>query len=93
MCQNYYFLAKVLQFCYYAEVLCICVKSEKQAWKLCTKTLLPHTENYHERLSILMIPVLRISRKNLYRNHFLKVALDDHLQLHTLMPEKPSKHR
>ena len=55
------------------------------------KIILPDTESYHERLSILMIPELRIFSENSYKNHFLKVALDEHHQLHMLMAEKKSK--
>ena len=40
-----------------------------------------------------MIPELCIFSENLYRNHFLKVALEKHHQLHTLMTEKQSTHQ
>ena len=60
---------------------------------MCTEIVLQDTESYRERLGILMLPELRMFSENLYRNHFLKVALDEHHQLHTLTPEKQSKHR
>ena len=44
-------------------------------------------------IGILLLPMLRMFSENLYKNHFLKVALDEHHQLHTLMAEKQSKHR
>ena len=69
------------------------LKSLERVQKICTTIILPDTESYHERLSILMIPELRIFSENLYRNHFLKYALDEHHQLHMLMPEKQSMHR
>ena len=69
------------------------LKSLERVRKMCTKIIQPDTECYNERLSILMIPGLRSFDENLYRNHFLKVALDEHHQLHTLMPENQSTHR
>ena len=69
------------------------LKFLERVQKMCSKIILPGTESYHERLSISMIPELRIFSENLYRNHFLKVALDEHHQLHTLMLEKQSTHR
>ena len=60
---------------------------------MCTKIILPDTESYHERLSILMIREFHIFSKNVCRNHFLKVALEKHHQLYTLLSEKQSTHR
>ena len=60
---------------------------------MCTQIILPDTESYHERISILMIRELRIFSKYLYRNHFSKVALHEHHQLYTLLSEKQSTHR
>ena len=68
------------------------LKFLKQVQKICPKIILPDTESYHERLKYL-IPELRIFSENSFKNHLLKVALDEHHQLHTLMPEKQSKHR
>ena len=69
------------------------LKSLVRVQKMCTKIILPDTESYHKRLSILMNHGLRIFDENFYRNYILKVALDENHQLHTLMPEKQSTHQ
>ena len=57
------------------------------------ENILPDAESYQERVSILMIPSRMFLVKICIDITLLKVALDEHHQLHTLKPEKQSMHR
>ena len=49
------------------------ITSLEKFQKLCTKVILPHVDEYLERLAILHFPELAIFSENLYRNHFIKI--------------------
>ena len=66
------------------------LKSLLRVQKMCTEIVLQDTESYRERLGILM-PELRMFSENLYKNHFLKVALDEHHSfIHLRLRNNPS---
>jgi hypothetical protein len=66
-------IRSILTYCipaFFPMLTDIQLKSLERFQKLCTRVILPHIEDYSERLSALAIPELRLSV-----NHFVRIIL------------------